>query len=84
MNESSLPFDKNLQLIQEAAEANQAFDPAAMTNINDLLIKHSTCSNNSLRSSFSLNEMSSSVSQQSQQVPKSAKKINFGDISSLI
>lgn len=84
MNESSLPFDKNLQLIQEATEANQAFDPAAMTNINDLLIKHSTCSNNSLRSSFSLNEMSSSVSQQSQQVPKSAKKINFGDISSLI
>lgn len=90
-NEKSLPFDNNLRFIQEAATPNQE-SSHAMSNLYDSLTnKHSTCSNNSMRSSVSLIDMPSSINtafvynSSQQQVPsKPAKKINFGDISSLI
>ncbi len=84
-----------------------AYSEVHASNLKDFLIaktnqNDSTCSNKSVRSSFSLDELSTSINsthfnqsftnqaaqqhqqQQQQSVPKPVKKINFGDISSLI
>lgn len=105
LNESFNLKSSNLHLIEEVENNNSssfrspleseetAFD-TTKANLRELLISKtsshdSTCSNKSVRSSFSLNDLSTQFSNQVPSFnymspPKPSKKINFGDVSSLI